>query len=562
MRPNGVAAGHQGFVAIGNGSYWDRNFARGTSIGMIWFSPDGLKWQRAQDPRAVLGSNTSLLLRSVVATGDGYMAVGSSTDIALRRVETQVVLTSADGMTWHKAASIASRWSLAAGQLVANGAGWLLSGAEFACTVDGGDHVTFSLGAQQRLWSGNAAGSAWSAVPLEPKVIVSKEPAPTSAKQCPKPGTTEFLTEVSDRFTTTGSFVGVAGGRAVLVSGDGDQAAVSSDLQHWTVAALPGAQPTDAVQGSAAGVHSRLVVPDGDGIALLSYEAPRDVTGDHALPAGLAALGWQTTDGTAWTRLASASPFVGQGHPSASITDDGKVLLVSGEAPSAGSDRAAYSLGVSAAGQMRPWGSCTPAARAACSFVDTLALTGHDLDLSGIDLSGAQIGSTASLAGDNLTGADLRMAGLYAPMTGTDFSKANARGARFGGDLTGADFSDADLTGASVVGSFGASMFRTAALAGITIRADDSAALSKADFSDLDLTAASFGSNVLEPGNFTGANFDGANLTNARFMDVDLTGATFAHANMTGLYFLTGVICPNGKPPTAGVYGPAACGLR
>jgi uncharacterized protein YjbI with pentapeptide repeats len=74
----------------------------------------------------------------------------------------------------------------------------------------------------------------------------------------------------------------------------------------------------------------------------------------------------------------------------------------------------------------------------------------------------------------------------------------------------------------------------------------------------------SFYGNSGSPASLRGTDFTGATLKDVAFADIDLTGANFAAAIFDpgyALTFLSGVVCPDGAPPTEGVYDHESCRL-
>ena len=175
-------------------------------------------------------------------------------------------------------------------------------------------------------------------------------------------------------------------------------------------------------------------------------------------------------------------------------------------------------------------------------------------DLSGADLSGARLrqtvfGASVSLAGSNLSGADARGVILPVDLRGADISNARLGRARLDASVFLAATAGATLDGAGIVFAAGT----TVTLAGH-------------DFGPAGLVGVSFAGKT-PPGNLRGADFRRATLNGASFRQVDLSGARFtvpagAASGIQAANFFTGVICPDGRPPTAGAYGWAACRLR
>ncbi len=162
--------------------------------------------------------------------------------------------------------------------------------------------------------------------------------------------------------------------------------------------------------------------------------------------------------------------------------------------------------------------------------VDTLGqLTGHSADLSGANLSGADLRS-AHLYSANLYGANLRGAHLYS----ANLSGANLRSA----DLSGANLRSASLCTANLRSAnlYGANL-RTADLHSANLR---SANLSGANLYDVNLRSA----------NLRSANLSGANLSSVDLRGADLRGADLRGVNLYGARYSQGTLFPDGFDPT------------
>jgi hypothetical protein len=87
-----VVAGPSGLVAVGEDS--------SKAAAAVWTSPDGITWSRVSHDEAVLGGLGSQSMNSVTLGGPGLVAVGSTW---LFGVPDAVVWTSPDGTTWSRA---------------------------------------------------------------------------------------------------------------------------------------------------------------------------------------------------------------------------------------------------------------------------------------------------------------------------------------------------------------------------------------------------------------------------------------------------------------------------
>jgi uncharacterized protein YjbI with pentapeptide repeats len=99
---------------------------------------------------------------------------------------------------------------------------------------------------------------------------------------------------------------------------------------------------------------------------------------------------------------------------------------------------------------------------------------------------------------------------------------------------------------------------------GATLRFDEGGEFTTGGLVGKSLVGVSFYGNSGSPASLRGTDFTGATLKNVAFASIDLTGANFAAAIFDPDYavtFLSGVTCPDGAPPTEGVYDHESCRL-
>ena len=189
----------------------------------------------------------------------------------------------------------------------------------------------------------------------------------------------------------------------------------------------------------------------------------------------------------------------------------------------------------------------------AASTTATLVAIGGGTDLSGFNLSGADI-SNADLSGTNLSGAVLSGANLSgstltgsnlsgtnlsgATMTGADMSGSTLRGADLSGaDLSGATMTNADLSGAKMnnINLNGAKLPLTRLLGALLNGASmNLATLTSANLSGASMVGASMAGANLSGATATGANMAGATMTGTVATGANLSGATLTGANLAG----------------------------
>ena len=190
----------------------------------------------------------------------------------------------------------------------------------------------------------------------------------------------------------------------------------------------------------------------------------------------------------------------------------------------------------------------------------------HDVDISGINIEGAQLASAmlrgvtldnAQMSGANLTGATLDSASMAnATLTRATLDNAQMSGANLTGAtldsasmanaaLTRATLDNAQMSGANLTGAtLDSASMANANLTGIIMDKSTlkNAQLSRADFSRGALRLAKF-----PEANLAGARFFAANLTEVDFTDATLAdsdmeeaqaqGAVFVGANLSGASF-------------------------
>lgn len=161
----GLVAGGPGFVAVGSSESVDGDAMPGAHSG-IWTSVDGTIWARVPDGPIFANA----LINAVVTGGPGLIAVGSTIDaVDVNGVFVPAIWTSTDGLTWTREATPAdpNPWTSVAGtlqgrimsNLVATPDGFVAVGTEFGLTP-----MNFHRAA---VWT-SRDGRAWSRVPQDP----------------------------------------------------------------------------------------------------------------------------------------------------------------------------------------------------------------------------------------------------------------------------------------------------------------------------------------------------------------------------------------------------------
>jgi len=555
LRPTGIVRGAVGFVVAGAAGIWDSDLFHDVTIrSVLWFSPDGISWQRV-DLRDVVG-DVNLLVTAVAANGAGFLAAGEIGGTDMGAPSRGIVLASVDGVAWHTVTELPGTYSVDVAALRADGDVVVVSGLEYVCTTDSGAMSSFSVGGQTRVWASVDRGATFAPLDLAAAGVSGSFPAgPADPAACPAD-----LNE-RDTFAAGLSLVDVAGGRVVLGAPDAVTVATTGDLTTWTTAALPDGAPTTGGE-SAPPASERLVVDDGGALVIASMEPRRDDSG-YPLGYGTQVLAWRSADGGAtWTGLDRARPLRPEQTGTPRHVGDGLVAMTG-----VGAGDGASTVLLAPAAELAAWGTCEPAPAADCSFADLGGQQLAGVDVHGIDLAGATL-TDAVLDGADLTGADLTGVALGgASLRGAALDGAQLAGVRLAGsDVTGTSLAGADLSGARVT----AQQFVDADVAGATLAGIgvefDSPGVEGLVLSGADLTGSTFlnyGSVVT----LHHANFDGANLTKVIFSGIDLTGATFAGTafgsadDYTLTAFSDTVICPDGQPSDTTQPGPAACRL-
>jgi uncharacterized protein YjbI with pentapeptide repeats len=561
FRPVAVAAGQDGFVALGRtglvqdcGTRCSTEGQDGQVQSLIWFSPDGREWRRI-DPRDILGRGATSALRAVMATPDGGWLVAGSTTSDFRKPSRLIVLSSADGGHWRRAATIGGPRSQEAIALYQVGDSAVLHGVELPCRPESTHHSlaaglahgeTVVEPAQLRLWRSGDGGRKWRPLDATGSKLIR---APrVRSRDCDA-----FDSERIRKQNGSGAIAGAVDGYLVATDDERTRVSVTSDLEHWTVADLPGATPGVGYRGR--GIGSATVVADPPGrLSLLSLEGPRDPVDDSVSGAGYQVLTWSTTDdGATWQRLPATRPQLG-GGVLVRVGED-RVLL-SGPAPKEPGGAIRWST----SGPLQPWGHCDPAPHADCTFT-RLDVDLPGADLTGLDLTAARVGYV-DWHGANLTDADLFEASIAATLTGADLDGADLRGAASFGDMTGATLAGADLRGAWIGLEAFASDLSTTRVEHVQVRVPEQKPVG-VDLTRLDLSGATIEGYVGagKTGDLREVDFTGSDLDGASFQDVDLTGARLNGARFTTLTF-SDVTCPDGKPVKSGASGSAACRLK
>ncbi|MEI7743290.1 MAG: hypothetical protein WCK58_06020, partial [Chloroflexota bacterium] len=268
VRADAAAVGAHGYLVVGEANVSDAYHLSISGLGFAWFSADGRTWRRT-DFRQVLGTGANFQPRGLVASGDGWLVAGSLTNRSASAKSQVVVLSTKDGRTWKQVAHLKGTWGLAAQGLEMLGDRVVLEGLEWVCS-DSGHHLIVGIGNPQlRLWSSGDGGATWTAGDWTAGgVNAAAAPMPTTSSQC--------RSVQIGQLSTSGSYLGVVNGRAVVLAGDHTRAAVSSDLATWTIADVPGGKPTGNEYVYTVGGTAVAAVPDGTGTLILSLEARRN----------------------------------------------------------------------------------------------------------------------------------------------------------------------------------------------------------------------------------------------------------------------------------------------
>jgi len=161
----GLVAGGPGFVAVGSSESVEGDMMPGAHSG-IWTSVDGTIWTRVPDGPIFANS----LINAVVSGGPGLVAVGSTIDpIDPNGVFSPAIWTSTGGLTWTKEATPAdpNEWTSVEGTLqgriisniVATPEGFVAVGTEFG--------LTSKFLQRAVVWT-SRDGRSWARVPHDP----------------------------------------------------------------------------------------------------------------------------------------------------------------------------------------------------------------------------------------------------------------------------------------------------------------------------------------------------------------------------------------------------------
>ncbi|MGB8859470.1 MAG: pentapeptide repeat-containing protein [Ilumatobacteraceae bacterium] len=555
----GATYGSGGWVAVGTASLWDSLLYYSTTRrAAIWHSADGMSWQRI-DVRDIVG-DTSVLLRGVEATPTGYVAIGEIAQPDLFDGPSRgLVLTSPDGVTWTKAPELTRQWSVATRQVLVGERRIVVTGVEYVCDGGAGAMNDFSVGAQFRAWASDDNGASFQEVALAGNGAVEDPlPPPSDPAACP-----DMFAEDAN-YRSDAGFVALDGDRLLLVGTDGGTVAATDDLSTWVTTTVPDAVATEGADGSA--VEQPVVVGlyrDDVGLVLLELQLLRHADGTQ-VPFASQVRSWRgTDDGPAWLALPLAQPTtLGAGSLGAlRLLSDGRRAFL-------GTRGAETVLRFVEAGELQPWGTCEPAADVSCRFVEIDGLEAAGANLSGVDFTGAVL-TNAVLDGADLTGAVLAYAQV-STIAGADWSAvglagADLTGARLTGmTLAGGNLSGAVLTDASVPGSVLLATLDGVVMEGATFRFDEGGEFTTTGLAGKSLAGVSFYGNSASPTSMRNTDFSGTTLKDVAFADIDLTGANFTAAIFDPGYsvtFLDGVTCPDGAPPTDGVFDRESCRL-
>lgn len=546
--------GPNGWVAVGAASFWDSlNYYDTTRRGLIWHSADGSSWQRI-DVRDVVG-DAAVVMKAVDRTANGYVAVGDVAPSDLSAGPSRgVVLTSPDGVTWTKTAELPRQWAVDTSRVIVGDSRIVVHGVEYVCDATAGAMNSFSVGAQFRAWASDDGGVTFTEVSLAGGAVTDPLPPPTDPAACPN------MYEEDEAYRSSAGFVTLVGDRLFVASADGATVAATDDLVTWSVSEVPEAlAPVDpTIYTVRPGVVTGLYQDDA-GLVLIELQDLRRKDGRQT-EAARQLYSWRSTDdGATWELQPLARPTTLAPDEIGSIG-----RLSNDELIYAGRVGEQLVLRPLTASELVPWGECVPAAGADCRFVEVEDLDAAGLDLTGIDFTGAAL-TGVDLTDSNLSGATFIGAEVFteegARWDGVDLTGANLTKAYF----SGMDLAGSNLTNATIVGSYVPPSLLRATLTGAVIddsvvnfSLDDNA--NNASLTGLVLTEVRFYGAIGGSG-MKGADFSGATLDGVRFNDVDLTGANFAGVvfGEGDVSFNNTVICPDGAPPTDGVYDHTAC---
>ena len=396
---------------------------------------------------------------------------------------------------------------------------------------------SFSVGPQFRAWASDDDGATFQEVVLAGNGAVEDPlPPPTDPAACPD----MYAEDASYR--SAAGFVALDGDRLLLVSTAGDTVAATDDLVSWTTTPVPDSVGSEGIDASA--VENAVVglYRDELGLVLLEFQPFRGANGNQVSFASQI-HSWRFTDDATWLVQPLGKPTT------MSATALGQLRLLS-------DGRRAYLglLGTDTvlrfveAGEVQPWGTCEPAPGAQCQFVEIDGLDAAGADLSGVDFTGAAL-TNAVFDGADLSDAVLAHVRISTPA---------------GADWASVDLAGADLTGATVPGAALLASLDRAVMEGATFVFDEGGEFTTSGLVGKSLVGVSFYGNSASPASLRGTDFTGATLKDVAFADIDLTGANLAAATFDPDYavtFLSGVTCPDGAPPTDGLYDRESCRL-
>ncbi len=530
---------------------------------------DGASWRQIEPPVMAPAGDTTVVLEGLVATADGYLAVGT-----VKGRDWHVRLwSSPDGETWSLDREIRGDGApISARQLLANGDEVVLLADEHPCASVYYNTPGWYLGAQWvehlRIYSGATSGDlallgaadhpfAHDLQPIdcadetERDQVAELNALHTTASGAVIGGVITMLEEVRDVEEAEDADLLTSGTRRIAQLIDGT----------WVPTEIVGVQSPNKASGSSlidvGGVPGIMesrsagqvlrdlvpILPDGDGSR---YQAIPEQSVVGSVAAGAWAGGAVVVVGSTLD-----DPYVTTVDPA----ENRRTVQVWRSVETTGSAAALCDL--------RAGGSCR--------FADLSLVDGYpdfaDVDLSGADLSFTDLGD-ADLSGADFTGAKLWEVtiGEGASVEGANFTGAslprsevgNASGATFDGayliwsdlaDATGSSFAGADLGFASL------SFTALPNLTGADLRYSSLEAIPPSDggpfeitLDGLDLTDADIDTEWDAP-RLTITSAVGAILDGTSFKNSDLSLLDPAVVDLTDADVWDDSICPDGLPP-------------
>lgn len=546
-----------GFVAVGRG--WFRQFdgiSEASHAATIWHSADGSTWQ-VVDLSSSIGDQAAEL-NDVVATADGFVAIGEVGLLGSTGKSRPLVLTSTDGTTWLSAPAPALAWSGGLDEAFMFRDSVLLRGNELICGDDGGDlRITGFFGRQERLWHTTDDGASWLPVDLTASgALATKDPAPVDPTGCTVGG---VAVDPNATWFQPVRSVSVTEGHVAVWSATGETIAVTTDLSTWTTGGVPGARATVGI-GPVQSPQDTLVTEHNGLLTAVSLENGRNEDGEQ-MSSRFATMVWTSDDeGATWDRHATHGRVLALGDRSRLTTDDDAVVVTTAD-PFRPAGALVYR---SEAGPANDDTTCTPEAGADCFGLRLDEMDLSDADLTGIDLRMAVV-RDVDLSGAILVSA--RFGGAIAIDTtvfGADFTNASVAAANLGSiDWTGAkvagvNFADAFLS----VSLLGADGLESATLNGASLSAAENQRAGDYDVSGLDLSGVRISAAISAAGPWPVVlRAAGTNFTGAYFLNVDLTGSDLATALLDPVFIGAEVICPDGLPTDPNALDAAVCRL-